>query len=165
MCARLLARLLCMSTALLVVSHFIMCYFGAHAIGRQSDQQCSGTKGIAPCKNAALFQQRHLLTAMFTWARCGMGDRTLAAPWFATKASHQNQGVQLCNASLQEALSLEAVLLKPQMCIPGSEYTGAKAEPSAVAEHTLHVMRRQAPGPLHTFHCGEPHLQPELLRS
>lgn len=42
----------------------------------------------------------------------------------------------------QEALSLEAVLLKPQMCIPGSEYTGAKAAPSEVAQHTLNVMRR-----------------------
>ena len=46
--------------------------------------------------------------------------------------------------ALQEALSLEAVLLKPQMCIPGSEYTAAKAEPSEVAQHTLSIMRRQA---------------------
>lgn len=43
---------------------------------------------------------------------------------------------------LQEGLSLDAVLLKPQMAIPGSEFTGAKAAPAEVAHHTLGVMRR-----------------------
>ncbi len=49
-----------------------------------------------------------------------------------------------CVAALwqQPGLSLDAVLLKPQMCIPGADFQGEKPSPEAVAEHTLRVMRR-----------------------
>lgn len=49
-----------------------------------------------------------------------------------------------CVAALwrQPGLSLDAVLLKPQMCIPGADFQGEKPSPGTVAEHTLRVMRR-----------------------
>ena len=49
-----------------------------------------------------------------------------------------------CVAALwqQPGLSLDAILLKPQMCIPGADFQGDKPSPETVAEHTLRVMRR-----------------------
>ena len=49
-----------------------------------------------------------------------------------------------CVAALwqQPGLSLDAVLLKPQMCIAGADFEGDKPSPKTVAEHTLRVMRR-----------------------
>ena len=51
-----------------------------------------------------------------------------------------------CVAALwrQPGLALDAVLLKPQMCIPGADFQGDKPSPVIVADHTLHVMRRCA---------------------
>lgn len=64
-----------------------------------------------------------------------------------TAAAVSARVISRCIAHLwqQEALSLEAVLLKPQMCISGSEHSGAKAAPAEVAKHTLDVMRRCVP--------------------
>ena len=54
--------------------------------------------------------------------------------------------IAACVAALwrQPGLALEAVLLKPQMCIAGADFQGEKPSPETVAERTLHVMRRCA---------------------
>ena len=67
------------------------------------------------------------------------GDHSIQT--FADTSARVTAG---CVAALwqQPGLSLDAVLLKPQMCIPGADFPGDKSSPETVAEHTLSVMRR-----------------------
>jgi hypothetical protein len=47
----------------------------------------------------------------------------------------------LCVMRMQGVL-LEGSLLKPQMVIPGADYTGGKATPQDIAHHTVTALRR-----------------------
>lgn len=46
---------------------------------------------------------------------------------------------------LQQNVSLEGCLLKPQMVIPGAEYAGPRPPAEDVAHHTLALVRRVVP--------------------
>ena len=53
-----------------------------------------------------------------------------------------------CFQALREqAADLGGMLLKPQMIIPGSEFTGPKPSSRAIAEETLRVMRKYVISP------------------
>ena len=61
-----------------------------------------------------------------------------------TSADVSHRVISACVAALwqQPGICLEAVLLKPQMCIPGADWVGPTSAPAEVAEHTLRVMKR-----------------------
>ena len=51
--------------------------------------------------------------------------------------------LQACISALwAQGVLLEAVLLKPQMVMPGSEWPGPKPSPQEIARHTLQVLYR-----------------------
>ncbi|PRW44409.1 fructose-1,6-bisphosphate aldolase [Chlorella sorokiniana] len=69
------------------------------------------------------------------------GDHSLAQ--FADASTRV---ISRCVAHLwQKNVVLEATLLKPQMCIPGADYTGEKPTSDVIADETLRVMRRCVP--------------------
>lgn len=61
-----------------------------------------------------------------------------------TSADVSQRVISACVAALwqQPGISLEATLLKPQMCIPGADWPGPAPAPAEVAEHTLRVLKR-----------------------
>lgn len=66
------------------------------------------------------------------------GDHTIQQ-----QADVSRRVISDCVAALwrQPGVALEALLLKPQMCIPGSDAGGPMPAPEDVASHTLAVMR------------------------
>jgi fructose-bisphosphate aldolase, class I len=54
--------------------------------------------------------------------------------------------ISACIAHLwRQGVLLEASLLKPQMIVPGADWTGPKPDAQHIAERTLRVMRRAVP--------------------
>lgn len=69
------------------------------------------------------------------------GDHDTAA--FAHASA---RAISRCVAHLwQKGVVLEATLLKPQMILPGADYSGPRPSPDDVAHETLRVMRRCVP--------------------
>lgn len=64
----------------------------------------------------------------------------------AAFAAASERVISACVAQLwRQGVLLEGMLLKPQMILPGADYTGARPTPDQVAQETLRVMRRCVP--------------------